>query len=64
MTILLIAILLIIIFILGVICAKRGAQISSLKNQIEFLEYNLEELTEKEKGSKQDQELNLSGSNK
>jgi len=42
-------ILLIIIFILGVICIKRGALISSLKNQIEFLEYSLEELTEKKK---------------
>jgi predicted Holliday junction resolvase-like endonuclease len=42
-------ILLIIIFILGVICVKRGAQISSLKNQIEFLEYSLEEFTEKNK---------------
>jgi hypothetical protein len=36
--------------------------ISSLKNQIEFLEYSLEELTEKkEKGPKQDLEANLSG---
>ncbi len=52
MSILLITILLIIIFILAVICAKRGAQISSLKNQIEFLEYSLEQLTEKEKDPK------------
>jgi hypothetical protein len=47
MLILLITILFIIILILGTICAKRGAQISSLKNQIEFLEYNIEQLTEK-----------------
>lgn len=49
MAILLITILIIIIFILAIICIKRGSKIISLKNQIEFLEYNLEQLTEKEK---------------
>lgn len=56
MLILLITTLFIIIFILAFICAKRGAQISSLKNQIEFLEYNLKELTEKEKNPDKQQE--------
>jgi len=57
MTILLITILLIIIFILAVICVKRGSIISSLQNQIEFLEYSMEQLTEKEKVSKKDDDI-------
>ena len=56
MAILLIGILIIIIFVLGVILIHKIAQVSSLKNQITFLEYSLEQLTEKEKNSKQDPE--------
>ena len=48
MAIFLITILIVIIFILAGICAKRGAQISSLKNQIKFLEFQLKDLTAKE----------------
>ena len=58
MTILLIGILIIIIFVLVVILIHKGAQVSSLKNQIEFLEYSLEQLTEKEEHSEQDPEKN------
>jgi len=52
MTILLITILLIIIIILAVICIKRGSIISSLQNQVDLLEYSMEQLAEKEKDSK------------
>ena len=56
MTLLLIAVLIIIIFVLAAILIHKSAQVSSLKNQISFLEYSLEQLTEKEKNSKQDPE--------
>jgi len=56
MALLLIGILIIIIFILWVILIHKSAQVSSLKNQITFLEYSLEQLTEKEMNSKQDPE--------
>jgi len=58
MEILLIGILIIIIFVLVVILIHKGAQVSSLKNQIEFLEYSLEQLTEKEEDSEQVPEKN------
>jgi predicted Holliday junction resolvase-like endonuclease len=54
MTLLLIVILIIIIFFLNVILIHKSAQVSSLKNQIAFLEYSFEQLTEKEKNSEQD----------
>jgi predicted Holliday junction resolvase-like endonuclease len=54
MALLLIVILVIIIFVLAVIVIHKSAQISSLKNQIAFLEYSYEQLTEKEKNSAQD----------
>ena len=57
MTTLLITTLLIIIFILAIICVKRGSTISSLQNQVEFLEYSIEQLTEKEKNSKKDGDI-------
>jgi predicted Holliday junction resolvase-like endonuclease len=53
MMLLLIAILIIIIFILAVMCIHRSTQVYSLKRQVNFLEYSLEQLAEKEKGSKQ-----------
>jgi len=56
MLILLIVILIIIIFILAVMCIHRSSQVYSLKRQINFLEYSLEQLAEKEKGSKQELE--------
>ena len=56
MAILVIACLLFFIIILAVICIQRSAQIISLKRQVEFLEYSLEQLTEKEEAS--GQELN------
>ena len=56
MALLLIVILVIIIFVLTVILIHKSAQVSSLKNQITFFEYSLEQLTEKEKNSKQDPE--------
>jgi len=58
MSLLLIVILIVIIFVLGVILIHKSAQVSSLKNQIAFLEYSLEQLTEKEENSKQDSEKN------
>jgi predicted Holliday junction resolvase-like endonuclease len=60
MAILFNTILIIIIFIIGVICIKIGAQIYSLKKQKEFRKDSLEQLTEKEKGRKQDLEENES----
>ena len=56
MALLLIVILIIIIFVLGVILIHKNAQVSSLKNQIAFLEYSYEQLTEKEENSEYDQE--------
>ena len=53
MLLLFIAILVIIIFILAVMCIHRSAQVYSLRRQVAFLEYSLEQLAEKEKGSKQ-----------
>ena len=58
MALLLIGILIIIIFVLGVILIHKSAQVSSLKNQVAFLEYSFEQLTEKEKNSEQDSEQN------
>ncbi len=49
MAILLITPLIIIIFILVAICAHREAQISSLKRQIHFLEYSIDQFMEGEK---------------
>ena len=49
MVLLLIGILIIIIFVLGVILIHKSAQVSSLKNQIAFLEYSYEQLTEKKR---------------
>ena len=54
MALLLIGILIIIIFILGVMLIHKSAQVSSLKNQIAFLEYSLEQLTEKENNAEQE----------
>jgi len=56
MMLLLIAILVIIIFILAIMCVHRSAQVYSLRRQVNFLEYSLEQLAEKEKGSKQESE--------
>jgi predicted Holliday junction resolvase-like endonuclease len=56
MALLIIIILIVIIFVLNVILIHKSAQVSSLKNQVAFLEYSLEQLTEKEKNSKQDPE--------
>ena len=50
MAIFLIIVLFVIIIILAVICIHRGAQVTSLKDQVDFLEYSLEQLKEKEKG--------------
>ena len=54
MALLLIVILIIIIFVLSVILIHKSAQVSSLKNQIDFLEYSYEQLTEKEENSEHD----------
>jgi hypothetical protein len=54
MAILLITSLVIIIFILAIMCIRRNAQVYSLKQQVNFLEFTLEQLAEKEKASKQD----------
>ena len=63
MAVLLIIILIIIIFILAVICIHRSAKINSLKDQVEFLEYSLEQLTEKGNRDKEDSaSLNGQGS--
>jgi cell division protein FtsL len=56
MLILLIVILIIIIFILAVMCIHRSSQVYSLRRQVNFLEYSLEQLAEKEKDSKQELE--------
>jgi len=56
MMLILIMILVVIIFILAVMCIHRSSQIYSLKRQVNFLEYSLEQLAEKEKGSKQESE--------
>ena len=58
MALLLIVILIIIIFVLAVILIHKSSQVSSLKNQVTFLEYSLDQLTEKEKNSKQGSEKN------
>ncbi len=54
MLLLSIVILVIIIFILAVMCIHRSSQVYSLRRQVAFLEYSLEQLAEKEKGSKQE----------
>ena len=56
MLLLSIVILVIIIFILAVMCIHRSSQVYSLRRQVAFLEYSLEQLAEKEKGSKQELE--------
>jgi cell division protein FtsL len=56
MMLLLIAILVIIIFILAIMCIHRSSQVYSLRRQVNFLEYSLEQLAEKEKGSKEESE--------
>ncbi len=56
MLLLSIVIMVIIIFILAVMCVHRSAQVLSLRRQVNFLEYSLEQLAEKEKGSKQELE--------
>jgi cell division protein FtsL len=61
MAILLIASLVIIIFILAIMCIRRNAQVYSLKQQVNFLEFTLEQLAEKGKTSKQDLGENESG---
>lgn len=48
MSVLVILILVVIVFILAVICVHKGAQVTSLKNQVDFLEYSLRQITEKE----------------
>jgi cell division protein FtsL len=53
---LLIAILVIIIFILAIMCIHRSSQVYSLRRQVNFLEYSLEQLAEKEKGSEEESE--------
>ncbi len=53
---LLISILVIIIFILAIMCIHRSSQVYSLRRQVNFLEYSLEQLAEKEKGSKEESE--------
>jgi hypothetical protein len=37
-------------------CIHRSSQVYSLRRQINFLEYSLEQLAEKEKGSKEESE--------
>jgi predicted Holliday junction resolvase-like endonuclease len=59
MTVALIIALFIIIIVLAVIGIHKQAQISSLKNQINFLQINLKLLTEKEKGNTQKIEEDL-----
>jgi cell division protein FtsL len=60
---LLIAILVIIIFILAIMCIHRSSQVYSLRRQVNFLEYSLEQLAEKEKGSKEEPENKSPGIN-
>jgi len=59
MTVALIIALFIIIIVLAVIGIHKQAQISSLKNQINFLQINLKLLTENEKGNTQKIEEDL-----
>ena len=54
MATLVIAGLLLFLFVLAAICIHRTAQVTSLKRQVEFLEYSLEQLTEKEEDAGQD----------
>ena len=61
MSLFLITALTIIVIILAAVCIHRSAQVSSLRKQVDFLEYSLQQFTEKEKGSKQDLEENESG---
>jgi cell division protein FtsL len=61
MAILIITSLVIIIFILAIMCISKNAQVYSLKQQVNFLEFTLEQLAEKEKGSKEHLGKNVSG---
>jgi hypothetical protein len=41
-------------------CVHRSSQVYSLRRQVNFLEYSLEQLAEKEKGSKEESENKIS----
>jgi len=56
MSLFIIVILIIIIFVMNVLLIHKNTQVSSLKNQVAFLQYSLEQLMEKEKHSEQDPE--------